>query len=270
MSKLLVGYSEININPELNVAIEGYYVERFGKGFLDDLLSQVIAFSFDGKNYLWVSVDTCLIKKPVIELMLSAIEDRCNVPKTNILISATHSHTAPANYPTDMFIAPSAPVLNYQSFLVERVTSACEAALDNLLPARMGYSTGKAPSRIAYIRRYKMKDGSTMTCPPINDPDIVGPIGELDERVHILRFDREGRESIVVVNYGIHADTVNGELYSADFVGVLRDTVAKALDGVKCVFVCGAQGDVGSTNVHPTPSDMNDTEISFDNEMKSP
>ncbi|MBQ6922530.1 MAG: hypothetical protein IJQ66_05525, partial [Clostridia bacterium] len=29
-------------------------------------------------------------------------------------------------------------------------------------------------------------------------------------------------------------------------------------------------GDVGSTNVHPTDSDMNDTEISFDNEMKSP
>ena len=32
----------------------------------------------------------------------------------------------------------------------------------------------------------------------------------------------------------------------------------------------GAQGDVGSTNVHPLPGDMNDTEISFDNEMKSP
>ena len=34
--------------------------------------------------------------------------------------------------------------------------------------------------------------------------------------------------------------------------------------------VMGAQGDVGSTNVHPLPGDMNDTEISFDNEMKSP
>jgi hypothetical protein len=32
----------------------------------------------------------------------------------------------------------------------------------------------------------------------------------------------------------------------------------------------GAQGDVGSTHINPTKSDMNDTEISFDNEMKSP
>jgi hypothetical protein len=36
------------------------------------------------------------------------------------------------------------------------------------------------------------------------------------------------------------------------------------------MFICGAQGDVGSTNVHPDSADMNDTEISFDNEMKSP
>lgn len=44
----------------------------------------------------------------------------------------------------------------------------------------------------------------------------------------------------------------------------------KALDGAKCMFFAGAEGDVGSTHVHPTGGDMNDTEISFDNEMKSP
>ena len=45
-----------------------------------------------------------------------------------------------------------------------------------------------------------------------------------------------------------------------------------ALGGVKCLYFPGAQGDVGSTNVHVQPGDgdMNDTEISFDNEMKSP
>ena len=50
----------------------------------------------------------------------------------------------------------------------------------------------------------------------------------------------------------------------------MRKTVEKALDGTKCMFFAGAQGDVGSTNVHPKAGDMNDTEISFDNEMKSP
>jgi hypothetical protein len=134
----------------------------------------------------------------------------------------------------------------------------------------MGYACGWAPERVAYIRRYKMKDGSTMTCPPIDDPGIDHPIGQLDQRVNVLRFDREGAESIVLVNYGVHADTVNGCLISADWPGWMRRTVEKALDGTKCMFFPGAEGDVGSTNVHPKPGDMNDTEISFDNEMKSP
>jgi LAS superfamily LD-carboxypeptidase LdcB len=134
----------------------------------------------------------------------------------------------------------------------------------------MGFITGYAPERVAYIRRYKMKDGSTMTCPPVGDPNIDHPIGELDQRVHFLRFDREGGASIVLVNYGLHADTINGELFSADWPGWMRKTVEKALDGTKCMFYAGAQGDVGSTHVFPEGGDMNDTEISFDNEMKSP
>ena len=115
-----------------------------------------------------------------------------------------------------------------------------------------------------------MKDGTTQTCPPIEDPNIDHPIGELDQRVNVIRFDREGAESVVILNYGIHADTVNGDMVSSDWCGWTRRTLEKALDGTKCLCIMGAQGDVGSTNVHPLPGDMNDTEISFDNEMKSP
>ena len=109
-----------------------------------------------------------------------------------------------------------------------------------------------------------------MTCPPINNPEIDHPIGELDQRVHVLRFDRKGGNTIILVNYGLHADTINGEMISSDFPGWMRRTLDKALDGVDTIFFNGAEGDVGSTNVNPTGGDMNDTEISFDNEMKSP
>ena len=114
-----------------------------------------------------------------------------------------------------------------------------------------------------------MKDGNTQTCPPINDPNIDHPIGELDQRVNVLRFDREGADSVVLLNYGLHADTVNGDVLCSDWPGWVKRTIEKALDGTKVICVMGCQGDVGSTNVHPLPGDMNDTEISFDNEMKS-
>ncbi|MBQ9782029.1 MAG: hypothetical protein IJW26_02475, partial [Clostridia bacterium] len=161
-------------------------------------------------------------------------------------------------------------LLDYIAFLKQRIVDSVVLALADVKDAKMGYIYGYAPERVAYIRRYKMKDGSTFTCPPIDDPNIDHPIGTLDQRVNVIRFDRVGGPTVVAVNYGLHADTINGELVSADFPGVMRKTIEKALDGVKCIFFNGAEGDVGSTNVHPTKGDMNDTEISFDNEMKSP
>ena len=161
-------------------------------------------------------------------------------------------------------------IRDYTQLLCKKLADAAVMALADLKPGKMGFAVGTAPDRIAYIRRYKMKDGTTMTCPPINDPNIDGPIGKLDQRVHILRFDRDNAPSIVLVNYGLHADTVNGELISADWPGWMRRTIDKALDGVKCVCFVGCEGDVGSTHVFPSGGDMNDTEISFDNEMKSP
>ena len=36
MSQLKAGYASVNINPPLGMGIEGYYVPRYGKGFLDE------------------------------------------------------------------------------------------------------------------------------------------------------------------------------------------------------------------------------------------
>ena len=269
MNKLNVGFSKVNINPPLGISIAGYYVPRFAKGFLDDTNISGIAFECDGKKIIVLSVDLCLLKTPHAKFCAEKIEEATGVSKDNIFITATHSHTA-ADVGSTLDGGENEVINEYTRFVTNRIVDAAVMALADLKPAKMGFATGWAPERVAYIRRYRMKDGSTFTCPPINDPNIVGPIGELDQRVHVLRFTREGAEDVVIVNYGVHADTVNGELISADWPHWMYKTLDKALDGVKCIFIAGAQGDVGSTNVHPSGGDMNDTEISFDNEMKSP
>lgn len=270
MNKLQIGYAEEKINPKLGIAIEGYYVPRFVKGILSDLKAIAVAVKCGTETAVIISIDNCELFASVIEKIKIAVQKKTGISKNKLFISATHTHTGPCLEANHGFIYDEKPVLEYVDFLVEKAVETCENAIKDLKPAKMGYSVGKAPDRIAYIRRYKMKDGSTMTCPPINDPNIDYPLGTLDQRVNVLRFDRENAESIVILNYGIHADTVNGELISSDWVGWTQETLAKSLDGVKCICIMGAQGDVGSTNVHPTKSDMNDTEISFDNEMKSP
>ena len=269
MNKLKVGFSSVNVNPPLGIGVAGYYIPRYAKGILDDIEVKTLALECGKKKILMISVPACGVASELISRYTSDIESATGVPKENIFIAATHTHTGGLLVPTDAFAADENVIRNYAIFMGERIVDSSVMSLNDLKPARMGYIVGNAPERIAYIRRYKMKDGSTMTGPPINDPNIDYPIGTLDQRVNVLRFDRDGAESIVLVNYGLHADTINSDMISSDWPHFMYKTLEKALDGVKTIFFNGAEGDVGSTNVYPSGGDMNDTEISFDNEMKS-
>ena len=270
MNTLQAGYARVNINPMLGIGVCGYYVPRFAKGFLDDLEASALALGCGEAPILLVSIDSCEMTVEISNRFRSAISSASGIPATSIFLTCTHTHTSPLVEPTTAFEADETLINGYADFLQQRLCDLAVLALADMKPARMGYAVGQAPDRIAYIRRYRMKDGTTMTCPPVNDPNIDHPLGELDQRVNVLRIDREGANSVVILNYGVHADTVNGDLISSDWPGWTRRTIEKALDGTKVMCIVGAQGDVGSTHVFPSGGDMNDTEISFDNEMKSP
>ena len=270
MSNFKVGFASVNVTPPLGIGVSGYYVPRFAKGVLDELEVQALVLVKGDKKIAMISVPTCGVDEFLVKEYSERIEAATGICKDCVFLSATHTHTGGLLVPTEAFAADEEVIHRYAKFVGERITDAVTMALADAKEARMGYIFGYAPERVAYIRRYKMKDGSTMTCPPINNPEIDHPIGTLDQRVNLLRFDRKDAPSIALVNYGLHADTINGELLSPDWPGWMSKTLDKALDGVKCIFFNGAEGDVGSTNVSPSGGDMNDTEISFDNEMKSP
>ena len=269
MNDLKIGYAEVNINPPLGIGIEGYYVARFAKGFLDDMLASAMAVQSGDNTVIMISADHIGFGAQFPRYR-AAIAEAAGIPVDNVYLACTHTHTGPFVSPGFGFDQDEEPVYRYADFVESRLKDVAVLAMNDLRCARMGFITGYAPERVAYIRRYKMKDGTTCTCPPIDDPNIDYPLGELDQRVNVLRFDQDNGQTIVLYNYGVHVDTIGGELVSPDFPGWVRRTIDKALDGVKCIYFPGAQGDVGSTNVHPTGGDMNDNAISFDNEMKSP
>ncbi len=270
MNRFEIGFGSRKIETLGGEGIAGYYVPRYVRGHIDDILTQAIALRCEDSIILMISIDTLGVKSEFVRSVSERIESAVGIPRDRIYISATHTHTSPLVYETAMFESDPQKTEYYRERLIEKTVEAASLAVQDMSSARMGYAVGTAPDRVAYIRRYRMKDGSTMTCPPIDDPNIEEPIGELDRRVNVIRFTREGKPDVVILNFGLHADTIGGELVSADWPGWTRKTVSLALDGAECMFFPGAEGDVGSTNVHPSPSDMNDTEISFDNEMKSP
>ncbi|MDO4489436.1 MAG: hypothetical protein Q4B67_10180 [Eubacteriales bacterium] len=295
MNSLRVGFARVNVDPPLGIPVRGYYVERYASAILDHLHINMLAYECgegeektvteynpDTGRYeerktarhdnavLMACIDNCGLKTEQCDMYRGVISEATGVPMDRIYIHSDHTHTAPSTM-RESFEGEKLELIDkYLELLKVRFADAATEALSDLKPAKMGYCVGRAPERVAYIRRYKMKDGSTMTCPPINDPNIDHPIGELDQRVNVIRFDREGAETIVIMNYGLHADTLNLDKISPDFPGELARAFEAAIPEARIVTFVGAQGDVGSTHVFPEGGDMNDTLISFDNEMKSP
>lgn len=259
MNNLKAGFCRMNITPMLGIDLIGYFKTRLADGVLDELELNALALSAGDKKVLIFSLDNEGINRETIADLASAITEATGVCEDSIYIHCTHTHTGPFI----KFNSEKPLEQEYYSWIRRRLCDAAVMALEDLKPARMGWAIGNAPN-IAFVRRFRMKDGSVMTNPGVNNPDIVAPIGDVDERVNVLRFDREGAESIVVVNFGNHPDTVGGNKISGDWPTLMRHSFEKAIDNVKCMMFNGVQGDVNHVNVHPTGGYLNDTFNDFD------
>lgn len=259
MNTLYAGFARVDITPMSGIGIAGYFKPRYVRGVLDALELNALALQCGENRLVLLSLDHCGVHTPEAASIRAAVAKACDLPIEAVYLHATHTHTAP------FLVVNSDDRLEqaYFDFVLHRAADAARYALANLRPARMGYAVGTAPN-IAFVRRFRMRDGSIQTNPGVNNPDIVEPIGDVDERVNVLRFDREGADSIVLVNFGDHPDTVGGELVSADWPGFLRRRLEKSLDNVRCIFFNGAQGDVNHVNVHPSAGDRNDLTPDFD------
>lgn len=259
MNRLYAGFGRVNVTPMMGIGMGGYYIPRFAEGVLDDLEINALALACDETKVLLLSIDHCSLITDTATALRKHVSEVTGLPMEAVYLHTTHTHTSP------FIVKDSEKVLEQEHyrFVCRRMADVVKFALEDLKPAKMGWGIGEAPN-IAFVRRFRMKDGSVRTNPGVNNPDIVKPIGDVDERVSVLRFDREGAENIVLVNFANHPDTVGGCKISADWPGFLRRTVEKTLDGVKCIFFNGTQGDVNHVNVHPAGGDMNDMFIDFD------
>ena len=263
MGQLCAGFARVNITPPMGMPIAGYYQVRLAEKVLDDLEANAIAVSDGEEQALLVSIDLLELLSPYSDPIRESIARRTGVRRDHIFLACTHTHTGPK------LNGDEAPELQkqYFDFLSSRLADVCDFALKDLRPARMGYGVSRAPG-IAFIRRYRMKDGSTRTNPGVNNPEILEPLGEVNDTVSVVRFDRENADGILLVHFGCHPDTIGGCVISADWPGFARRTLEKTLDHVKCALFNGAQGDVNHVNTAPRGGDLNDLTMDFDDVMR--
>ncbi len=166
------------------------------------------------------------------------------IPVENILMSATHTHSAAGRGPNGQQ-APVDPKV-VANFILEAV----KQARAKVQPARMGYGTG-----LSYlnVNRDAINPATHLWT---QAPNLRGPS---DKTVAVLKFENQAGQPIAVyVNYAMHP--VSGYLsgfVSGDFAGAMSRYVEQAYDEkVVAVFTQGASGDQNPLHLRPSTNIM--------------
>lgn len=237
-----VGYARIDITGALPIPI----FEDTGTKVADPLMLTVTAV-WDGEQVaLLMSADLRGIRENAVEKSKELVHKQFGVPKDNVIINCTHSHSAPLGG-----TGGEASRVRWNANYYKQLPIVVEEALRDLDVVE-GVYTGKGyTENLTFVRRYLMPDGTYDTH---GDKTAVAHETEADNELQTLRFDRKNKKDVLMVNYQTHHFSGIGKgKVSADFVAPYREAAEKEFD---CHFVYH-QGAGGNINFYsPIPGEQ--------------
>lgn len=274
--EIRVGTAVVKITPPLGTPLAGYYHVRGSQGVLDDICARAVVLD-DGKTQAaMVMCDLIGVSRSVVLEARRIITEKTSIPALNVMISATHTHTAPVvvgDSALDDFTSGGSDLSkDYAAQLPKWIAQAVEEAYQQRVPARVYYGS-ENETKLSYIRRFWMKDGTVGWNPGVLNPDIVRPIGDIDPQVNVVYVETTGQQPsgehekleadgsrkpvptdttplLTYVNFALHLDTTGGTLISADYPATLYRLLAD-YKGPEMVtmFANGACGNINHINV---------------------
>lgn len=249
MSQIKVGCGESIISPGLGVLMAGYFEERKSTAIHDDLYAKAMIFNDGNETAGLLCCDLICIHKDEVAKIRQIISEKAGIKGENILICGTHTHTGPQT--RGFRINPEEkPTIQWLEEFPERAAQAVIEAMKNLETCKISGGVS-FEDRIAFNRRYLMKDGTVQTNPGNKNPNIIEPAGPIDPEVGVISFTGEnGKIKAIYVNYSCHLDNVGGTEISADYPGYLSRRIQERLsDKPFILYTNGACGDINHINV---------------------
>jgi hypothetical protein len=185
-----------------------------------DLTVRALVFEQDGTRVAIVSADFLGFPATLGNRVRAAVKA---VAATNILIGATHTHSAPDCYGFPDGKGGTASDPKYLELVCTRMTEAINEAVAKLQPARLKIATGEAKGKIAY----------NYYAAQLYDP-----------RCNVIQaLDASGKPFATLVNYAVHPEVLGNSvgICSPDLIGPLYDRIAEQGGGTG-IFMNSAQG----------------------------
>ncbi|WP_422928899.1 neutral/alkaline non-lysosomal ceramidase N-terminal domain-containing protein [Singulisphaera sp. PoT] len=262
--EVAVGIAAVDITPPRGYRMAGYFNERTNTGTKDPLFAKAIVFRQEDRRAALIFCDLIAMPQEISSNARSLIAERCKIPVENVAICATHSHTGPLFYGVlrkhfhERAIEKNGKdvleEVDYPAKLVESLVEAVVKAQAALAPTKLAAGIAQE-DRLAFNRRFHLKDGRVVFNPGLLNPNIAKVAGPIDPDVGLISFaepDGKTPKGILTV-YALHLDTVSGTEYSADYPHFLDEAIKKALGpDVQSLFGTGTCGDINHIDVKTT------------------
>jgi neutral ceramidase len=251
---LRVGLAETEITPPVGFPMAGYYHERLAEGTIDPLKARAVVFRGSQEQAAWVVCDLIGISADLSRAIRIRAAEKTGIPAANIVVSATHSHTAP-DYTKELvrFLdkAPQDPLR--AGYIEKLISSPAEAIIQahasaSTVVLASGYARQQVP--VSFNRRFVMRDGSVRTWMNLQTPDVIRAAGPIDPEIGLLAIrSTEGKPRGVLSNFALHLDTVGGSRWSADYPYFIQQTLRTGTGSdVISLFGTGCCGDINHSD----------------------
>ncbi|MHC4994175.1 MAG: neutral/alkaline non-lysosomal ceramidase N-terminal domain-containing protein [Planctomycetota bacterium] len=213
VADLRAGAAVANIDPaQWPLPMVGTFSRRLAHKAHDPLHVRAVVLENDGTRIAIAVVDSCYVPRSLIDEAKRRLTDAGTIRADRALVSATHTHSAPAARDRRDVTADPAYVEQVTVGIVDAITR----AVDNLEPAELGYGVGSAPDQV-FNRRWFMHEGGIVENPfgettdkvrmnpPAGSDLLAHPAGPIDPDVSVLSVRAtDGRHIALLANYSLH------------------------------------------------------------------
>lgn len=257
--KLRVGFGRADITPVESVRLAGFgnTERRMSEEIFTPLTATALAFSDEAEHtVLLITVDLLCTPDVLTQRVRAEVRAVTGLADSRILISATHTHSAPSVYEPD---APD--IARYYPLLVSRIGEAAKAAMEDRAEASLFAARRDIPG-LNFVRRYRLADGDWLT-DNYNGwrfKEIVGHESDADPEMQLLKVVRPGKKDLLLCNWQAHpkmSGTGGQKNVSADFVSPFRDALEEKF-GCLCAYFTGGAGNLNPISRIPEEDPTHD------------
>jgi len=246
------GASVVDISPEkFPVIVNAMFEERSADKVVDRLEARCLVLDDGATRIGFAIVDTCMMPRDLLDRAKELASKESGIPVERMLISATHTHSAPAA----MGCLGSRADPEYAASLPPKIAKGIIDAAKRLEAARVGWAIVEDWEHTfnrRWIRRpdrmlndpFGVRNVRANMHPGHESKDATGPSGPVDPALSVLAVQtREGKPLALLANYSQHY--YGSPLLSSDYYGRFAKHIAEGLGADERFVAMMSQGTSG-------------------------